>query len=241
MKLNRKAFYISTCCVLFLSFVVLMFNAWHNVAAQTTETSELLNKPIIVIDSGHGGEDGGAVGNSGVLEKDINLDIALKLKKMFTQNDFDVIMVREKDESIYDSSANTIRDKKRSDLNNRLKMFNKSQNNVVISIHQNKFTDSKYSGTQVFYSTKNPSSEKLAQSVRGAVVGLIQPTNTRECKPADKNIFLLYNATVPAIIVECGFLSNPQEEQLLNTDEYRENIAFSIYMGFLEYNKTEKG
>lgn len=227
------------CYVLFISFILLMINAWHKISVQTVESGQQEYKPTIVIDAGHGGEDGGAVTENGVLEKDINLDIALKLRKMFTQNDFDVIMIREDDISIYDENAETLKEKKKSDMYNRLELFNSNENNIVISIHQNKFSDSQYSGTQVFYSKNNPKSVILAECIKNSVVGLLQPDNTRQCKPADKNIFLLHNSTSAAVIVECGFLSNPQEAQLLNNDTYRNEMAFSIYMGFLEFYNTK--
>ncbi|MBQ4105541.1 MAG: N-acetylmuramoyl-L-alanine amidase [Clostridia bacterium] len=210
------------------------------VSVKTTKsvaTNAQMNKikPTIIIDAGHGGEDGGAESPGGLLEKDINLDIALHLQKLFIQSGFDVKMTRCDDNAIYDDDAKTLREKKVSDLHNRTEILNSSQNNILISIHQNKFEQSQYSGTQVFYSKNNPESASLAEYIRVAVKGLLQPNNERECKVATNSIYLLDNATVPAVLVECGFLSNPQEEQLLQSDEYKKCMAFTIYSGFLEY------
>lgn len=221
-------------CFLFafaLTFSVCDTTENISVSAQTSQGKT----PIIVIDAGHGGEDGGAVSPSGLLEKDINLDIALTLKKFLIQSGFEVKMIRTTDTAIYSSSAVTLREKKTSDLHNRVDIINNNPDNILISIHQNKFEQSKYKGTQIFYSVNNPLSETLANSIRMSVKGLLQNDNNRECKPAEKNIYLLYNSSVPAVLVECGFLSNPEEEELLSLKEYRNNIAFSIYTGFLEF------
>ena len=195
---------------------------------------------IVIIDAGHGGEDSGAVAN-GVLEKDVNLDIALKLRDFLVSSGYTVVMTRDSDISIYDSSAATVREKKVSDLHNRLSIINGSSDNILISIHQNKFEQSKYYGAQMFYSKNNPESQLLAESIRQSVTGLLQPENKRELKPADNTIYILNKATVPSVIVECGFLSNPDEAQKLSDENYRKKMAFSIYCGFLNYqNRNQK-
>lgn len=146
-------------------------------------------------------------------------------------------MTREDDRAIYDESAGTLREKKKSDLKNRLELIkkNSNENSIFVSVHQNKFTDPKYSGSQIFYSRNNQHGQELANYVRESIVGLIQPENTREIKPADKEIYLLHNVSLPAIIVECGFLSNPEEAHKLNEKEYRDKIAFCIYCGIINY------
>lgn len=191
--------------------------------------------PTIIIDAGHGGIDSGAVGIDNVLEKDINLSIALKLKDLFDITGFNTIMTREIDKSLHDMDSNSIRSKKVSDLQNRLNLVNGDENNLLISIHQNKFEDSQYKGAQVFFSKNNPKSQELAQSIRASINGLLQKENTRETKPSPKGVFLLNKATVPAIIVECGFLSNHDDVKNLLDDTYREKMAFSIYCGFLDF------
>lgn len=201
----------------------------------TTMSTTKLIKPTIVIDAGHGGEDGGATSETGLIEKDVNLHIALTLQKLFLQSGFKVTMTRTEDTAIYDSNADSLREKKVSDIHNRSKLVNENDNNMLISIHQNKFEQSKYSGAQIFYSDNNPLSSKLAEAVRLSVTGLLQNNNTRQCKSSTEGVYILKNATVPAILVECGFLSNPQEEKLLKTETYRNQLAFAIFSGFIEF------
>lgn len=200
-----------------------------------TDNSYKGSLPIIVIDAGHGGEDGGAVADDGTNEKDINLDIALQLNEFFKSSGFKTIMTRDTDKAIYDDGCEDIKSKKVSDMHNRLAIFNKEENSIVISVHQNKFEQKKYSGTQVFYSPNNSNSEILADKIRLSVKGMLQPENEREIKKSDKNIYLLYNCKQPSVIVECGFISNDEELSKLKTEEYQKQIAFSIYCGCLEY------
>lgn len=193
------------------------------------------NRPTVIIDAGHGGEDGGAISSSGLLEKDINLSIALTLQKLFTQSGFEVVMTRTEDKAIYSENCESLREKKVSDIHNRTNICNQNQNNIFISIHQNKFEQSKYSGTQVFYSSNNILSSELAECIQNVIKGTLQKNNNRQCKPSDDNVYILKHAEVPAILIECGFLSNPQEEASLKTEQYRNQLAFAIFSGFLEF------
>lgn len=219
-----------------------MGSAFHTVAVKAQGTAVLPAPPKLVIDAGHGGEDGGAVAADETMEKDINLDIALRLQKLLVLSGCDVTLTRDSDKAIYSDGCDTLKAKKVSDMKNRLAIFNSDQNNIVISIHQNKFPQTQYSGTQVFYAPKNPDGNLLAESIKASVTGMLQPQNTRETKKANKDIYLLYNAEVPAVIVECGFVSNPQELEKLKTEEYRQQMAFAIYCGFLNYyNQNQNG
>lgn len=218
------------CIFLFGGLIYTAFN--ENESIKTSANAD--SKSIIVIDAGHGGEDSGAVDN-GLLEKDINLSISLKLRDMLLSSGYTVVMTRDKDISIYDSSASTTREKKSSDLNNRVSVINGNENNILVSIHQNKFEQSQYYGTQMFYSKNNPKSQMLAEELRKSVVGLIQPENKRELKQAEDNIFILNKAKVPAVIVECGFLSNPEEAQKLSDNDYQQKMAFAVFCGILGY------
>lgn len=215
---------------------VAIYGAFFNLE-NTTQPVSAQPQKIIVIDAGHGGEDGGATAN-GVSEKDVNLDIALKLRDLLTFSGYHVVMIRETDTSIYDASAQTISEKKVSDLHNRLSIINSSEDNILISIHQNKFEQSQYSGAQIFYSDNNTQSSVLAESIRKSITGFLQPDNERELKVGGSNIYILDKATVPAVIVECGFLSNPDEAEKLSDDHYRTQMTFAIYCGFLEYAKN---
>ncbi len=191
--------------------------------------------PTIVIDPGHGGIDGGAVGIDDSFEKNINLSISKKLKHLFEIHGFCVIMTREDDRSIHDNRYNTINGQKVSDLHNRLAIVSRTNNAILLSIHQNQFPISKYWGTQVFYGPKNTESILLAQCVQDTVVSMLQPENERMIKRAGDNLYILYNVKQPAVLVECGFLSNRDECGLLNDDLYQEKLAFAIFCSFLEY------
>ncbi len=215
--------------------VFFMASAFHTVATQAEEKEKTSPVPVIVLDAGHGGEDGGAVSADGTMEKDINLDITLRLRDLFAASGCKVILTRTQDAAIYDEGATTLKEKKISDMKNRLELFNSLENGIVLSIHQNKFSQAQYSGTQVFYSPNTQESADLAESIRASVTGMLQPQNTRENKKATKDIYLLYHTQTPAIIVECGFLSNEKELALLQSTEYRQQMAFAIYCGCLDY------
>lgn len=232
---NRRILYIFSITVIVTAFCVLICNAYNRVSMETTENKVMGDsKYKVIIDAGHGGEDGGAEASDGTVEKDINLSIAKILRDMFLQGGFEVEMIRDEDASVGDNSLQTVRERKRSDLEKRVELYNSDENNIVLSIHQNNFSQSQYSGTQIFYSD-NTESQELSEYIRQAIVGLVQPDNERQCKPADDSIYVLRNAKVPAIIIECGFLSNPQELEKLKDYEYQKELAFAIYMGFVEY------
>ena len=192
------------------------------------------NKKIIVIDPGHGGEDGGTGGRSGALEKNINLDISLVLAELFEDSGYKVILTRDGDYSIGDQSISTIAGRKASDIKKRVEICNSSGAELVLSIHQNFFEQSKYYGTQVFYGANNDS-EELAESIQLRVRGDMQPENSREVKPGGESIYLLRNAVPPSVIVECGFLSNAEEEKRLSDYDYQRKLAYSIFLGAVEY------
>ena len=231
----KKRLFLSFLCMCFILTLSFVRKIDQTPAKTQIVSSSLESKPIIIIDCGHGGEDGGAVSQSGLLEKDINLEIGLILEKLFLQSGFDVYMIRSTDKAIYDNNAESLREKKVSDIHNRSKIANSDQRNILISIHQNQFEDSKYSGAQVFYSKNTESSKILAENIRLAIKGLIQSDNERQCKAADSNIYILDKSNVPAVLVECGFLSNVKEAERLSDLYYREQISFAIFAGFLEF------
>ncbi len=233
-KLKAYFSYSAALICIFL-FGALLYISVDEPPESTAVSAEPEN--IVVIDAGHGGEDGGASAN-GVLEKNINLPIALKLRDMLKSAGYQVVMTRDTDISIYDSTASTVREKKVSDMKNREKIINSSDKNILLSIHQNKFEQSKYSGTQIFYSKNDPESAVLAESIRRSVTGMLQPENKRELKADNNSIYILKTAKVPAVIVECGFLSNPDEAAKLSSDKYQNEMAFAIFCGFLEYESA---
>ena len=190
---------------------------------------------IIILDAGHGGEDGGTSSTDGTKEKDINLAVTLRLKAMLESAGFQVKMTRESDIAVNDPNLDTVKQRKVSDIKNRLKLIQNTPNCIFISIHQNHFSESKYNGTQVFYSKNHEDSKVIAEDIQNQVVSFIQPENKREIKPATESIYLLWNTNVPAALVECGFLSNPSEAQLLKDASYQDKMAFSIFCGILKY------
>ena len=197
--------------------------------------------PTIIIDAGHGGIDGGTHAYDGTLEKEINLNISLMLRDILTNLGYsDIVMTRETDKSIYSDGVQGIRNQKVSDIRNRLSIIESHENSVFISIHQNYYTQEKYSGAQIFYSKNNPESEKLAQAVRLSVINNLQKDNTREIKQSGKEIFLLNNTNAPAIMVECGFLSNRKEADILKSEDYQRKIAFLIATGLIDYLSTSE-
>lgn len=165
----------------------------------------------VIVDAGHGGMDGGATAQDGTVEKDINLSIALKLRDMLDTAGYNVIMTRETDDDISDSSAKSVRRQKVSDIKNRMKIIEQTPDALFVSIHQNHYGGPSYSGAQVFYSKNNPESEKLAKAIQQDICSLLQPQNRRAVKRTGTEIYLLYHAESPAVMVECGFLSNAAE------------------------------
>lgn len=199
--------------------------------------------PLFIIDPGHGGEDGGAVASDKVtVEKDLNLEIAHRVRDLLACYGYETQMTRTDDRSIHDEGANTVRKRKVSDLHNRLKILESQDRAVLISIHQNKFTNGRNSGAQVFFSGNNPDSEILAGEIQSAVCNLLQNENTRQIKQSTSSIYILFNATKPAVMVECGFLSNAEETLKLKDEEYQRKLAFSIVAGIINYLniKTEQ-
>ncbi len=190
-------------------------------------------RKTIVLDAGHGYPDGGAEGSGKVTEEELNLEVTLKLQELLEKSGINVILTRADVNGIFDEGLSTIRKKKVSDMKNREKIINSSEADFFISIHMNKFTDSKYSGPQVFYSAAFDEAKTLAESIQKELIFELKPKMEREIKKADSNIYLLKNSKIPAVLVECGFLSNPQEEKLLLTEEYRETVAWAIYKGII--------
>ena len=193
------------------------------------------SRPVIVIDAGHGGEDGGTIGVNGVYEKDVNLKIALFLADWLRTDGYETVLTRSEDILLYDRNSNYHGQKKVQDLAARRKIAEGYENTVFISIHMNAFPEAKYSGLQVYYSKNEPSSQALASEIQARTRELLLPDNTRKIKAAGKNIYLLDRLTCPAVLVECGFLSNPEECERLSTEEYQKKLAFSLYLSLINY------
>ena len=189
------------------------------------ENAPVMGRKCVVIDPGHGGEDGGAVSCTGALESRINLEISLRLNDLLHLLGIDTVLTRDTDRSIH-TQGDTIAARKVSDLKERVKLVNGVDNAILVSIHQNHFTDSRYCGAQVFYKANNESAE-LAARLQTAFVQTINHGSNRKSKKAD-GIFLLQNVKITAVLVECGFLSHYQEEAKLRNDSYQKQVAAVI-------------
>ena len=191
--------------------------------------------PVIVLDAGHGGIDGGCSSAAGVPEKGINLNIVLDLRELLRISGYEVILTRDTDRSIHDKGIEGIANQKSSDMDNRLAILNQPENAVCISVHQNQFTDPKYSGAQMFYSETDSRSESLAQMMQTQFREQLQPENAREIKCCGKELFLCYYCKHPMVMAECGFLSNPGEAALLSTEDYQRQVTFTIYSALQQW------
>lgn len=206
-------------------------------ADSTQAAAEIRNvpKPVVVIDAGHGGMDGGGVSVNGVPEKGINLDIALGLGDLLRLMGYEVKLTRTEDKSIHDEGTEGLHEQKLSDMKNRLELFN-TPDAVCISIHQNRFTDPKYHGAQMFYYKGEPEAGRLAENLRARIRAFLQPDNEREVKAMDDELYLLKNCVNPAVMAECGFLSNPEEAGLLEHEPYRREMSFTLMCGINDFH-----
>lgn len=183
---------------------------------------------VIVIDPGHGGEDGGATSCTGVLESKINLEISLRLEDLFHLLGYDTRMIRRSDTAVY-TEGTSISEKKVSDLKHRVQLVNEISNAILISIHQNQYPEGKYKGAQVFYAPTEGSKE-FAETVQALLISTVNPGSKRACKKAD-SVYLMQKIHCTGILVECGFLSNPEEEALLQTPDYQKKLCCIIASG----------
>lgn len=190
-----------------------------------SESSPVPRKHTLIIDAGHGGIDGGATSCTGVLESNINLQISTRLNDLFHLLGYETRMIRNSDTSVY-TQGNTISSQKASDLKERVRIVNSTENAVLISVHQNTFSDQKYSGAQVFYAPTD-GSQSFAESLQTAMVSAVNPGSRRKAKKAN-GVYLMEHIQCPGILVECGFLSNPVEEAMLRTKEYQQKLCCVI-------------
>lgn len=177
---------------------------------------------------------GGAESSNGTHEDDINLAITLKVQNLLEQSGASVILTRSDENGIYDLDKKTLREKKVSDIQNRVKIGNESSADIFVSIHLNKIPQSQYWGWQTFYRKEDAESKKIADSIQNSLKTTIQRENDRVALGID-NIYIVKNVNIPIGIVECGFLSNPEEEQLLQQEEYQDKLAWGIYTGIMDY------
>ncbi len=206
-------------------------------------TIEVFSLPIrstvVVIDAGHGGRDPGASGNRGVKEHEINLKIALKLRRLIEQGGGTAIMIREDDSGLYTEGGSAGGTRKSEDLKNRHALINSCGADIFISIHLNSFPQSRYYGAQTFYMKNDERSGRLAECIQDEAIKVLDRGNSRKVKASD-SIYILKNNNMPGVLVECGFLSNYEEERLLDDEHYQEKIAWSKFVGIVRYLEKER-
>ena len=220
----------------FYLLIVFMLLGFAHLGSQGVSAFQQLRtdalRHTIVIDAGHGGIDGGATSVSGKLESGYNLEIALRLNDLCHLLGMDTAMIRTTDTSIY-TEGKTIGAQKISDLKERVRIINDARNAVLVSIHQNTYSDSRYNGAQVFYAG-TPGSDALAKKLQTAFVNTVNPGSSRLSKRS-KNVFLMERIDCTGVLIECGFLSNPEEDAKLQQDDYQKQLCCVIVATLSEY------
>ncbi|MCD8325542.1 MAG: N-acetylmuramoyl-L-alanine amidase [Lachnospiraceae bacterium] len=220
--------------LLLIAAIVLIREAAAYYAASTAVSTSSGCFPV-VIDSGHGGIDPGNVSSDGTLVKDLILAIAQKLQTYLEANDVTVIMTRTDDSGLYSENSSN---KKVEDMRNRVALMEEAAPDLVISIHQNSYSDSSIMGAQVFYYTTSEKSRRLAETLQESLIERLNPDNTRQAK-ANDTYYLLKKTSLPIVIVECGFMSNPAELALLKSDSYQSRAAWALCLGIMEYLNSQ--
>ncbi len=235
LLINKKRIIFLTLAI-FLPIGMFMFQTATNI--NTSKTVATMATPVssktIIIDAGHGGEDGGAVSNDGVSEAEINLKIALKLQQLLEQSGSNVVLTRSDNNAIYDVDKKTLREKKNSDIRNRVKIGNGSSADIFVSIHLNKIPENQYYGWQTFFKDGNEDGKRLATCIQNNLNETMQKENKRTPLKIN-NVYIIKHVEIPTVIVECGFLSNSEEEKQLQQEEYQTKLAWGIYNGIMEY------
>ena len=232
MILIQKKRIIFVLSMVFISVFVYFFSINKD---QTIQTVSLpVTNKVVIIDAGHGSPDEGAESANGVTEAQTNLKIALKVQNLLEQAGCTVILTRSDENAIYDVDSKTLRQKKNSDIKNRVKIGNESSADIFVSIHLNKIPQSQYYGWQTFYKQGNEQGKNLATCIQNSLNEAIQKENKRATLKID-NIYIIKNVEIPTSIIECGFLSNLEEEKLLLQDDYQNKLAWGIYTGIINY------
>lgn len=237
MKLNRQKF---LAFFLFLSFVyfIVYLPEFHGIS--TTFSAARWPEQTLIIDPGHGGEDGGAIALSGCKESEINLEISLKLDQLCGLFGVHTLLLRTLDISLADNHAQTLREKKRSDLLTRVELINQTPNAVLLSIHQNHYQEQQYRGAQVFY-RNDAESASWGEYTQNQLIEQLDPENTRMSKQIAKEIYLMNHINCRALLVECGFLSNPEDNKRLESKYYQHQLAAVLLTSYITYLPTDNG
>jgi N-acetylmuramoyl-L-alanine amidase len=225
-----KNIYLYTIIIAFLTSGILLFSFKNKIA--TVFSTSITNK-VIIIDAGHGGVDSGAISNDAI-EKELNLQIATKLQAFLEEGGATVVLTRNEDKSLQNPNRNKKISAKKSDLLERKRIMDESNADIFVSIHMNKYINSCYKGSQVFYSN-NANSKILGETIQTSLAETFKDNNNRKSKQLTEGVFLLKKATIPSVIVECGFLSNPDEAKKLKNEIYQRKIAWAINLGIMNY------
>lgn len=232
--LSKKRITIILSCVL-VGIFTFMIQAGRKDIKNTLPTVTLpVSGKTIVVDAGHGVPDEGAESSKGTTEAQTNLAIALKLQNLLETSGCTVILTRSDENAIYDIDSKTLKQKKISDIHNRVKIGNESSADIFVSIHLNKIPQQQYYGWQCFYKEGNEQGQKLAVSIQENLNNAMQKENNRVAHTID-NVYIIKHIEIPTTIVECGFLSNPEEEKQLLDDGYQNRLAWGIYNGIINY------
>ena len=233
--LNKKKIILVSSSIFLAIFIFMLTSSNLGGKNNYVETVSLpVSGKTIVIDAGHGVPDEGAQSSNGTTEAETNLKIALKLQNLLEQSGSSVVLTRSDENAIYDIDTKTLRQKKISDIKNRVKIGNESQADIFVSIHLNKIPQSQYDGWQTFYKEGSEEGKKLAESIQINLNEAIQRENNRIAKTID-NVYIIKHVEIPTTIVECGFLSNPEEEKMLLEDGYQNKLAWGIYNGIIDF------
>lgn len=223
-----------------LGISVLIFKITNSVYKNNIETVALpVSNKVVVIDAGHGYPDDGAQSSNGTTENKINLKITLKLQNLLEQSGCTVILTRSDENGIYDLDKTTLKEKKVSDIKNRVKIGNSVSADIFVSIHLNKIPQGQYWGWQTFYKKNSENSKALAKCIQENLNKAISEENKRQSLTIS-NKYIVDHVEIPISIVECGFLSNKDEEEKLQTDEYQDKLAWGIYTGIIDYFNNTK-
>lgn len=235
--LKIKNIFLCLSLTLFVLAVIIFIIAYNSKPLEKCVTILSYDKPSVIIDAGHGGIDGGAVSSGGTEEAGINLLISEKTRLVMLFLGIRSVMTRSDEGSLNYNPEKSIKENKNADLKERLKIAEQFSDCDFLSIHLNKFEQSKYFGAQVFYSANNSKSLILAETLQNSMIDYLDKDNIRKAKISPESVYLMKNIKSPAVIIECGFLSNPAEEQKLVSDEYQTHIAISITKGYIDYIK----
>ena len=237
-KYDFVMYFVCASLVLFifsLAFSKNMINTsdW-NVNSVSASTDTVKKSVTVILDAGHGGEDAGAVSEDGILEKELNLLMCEQIRDILKVHNIDVVLTREEDKLLYTEQQNIKGQRKIYDLKNRYLIASEYENAVFVSVHMNKFPESQYKGLQVYYSPNDECSKELAYSIQSSVVSQLQTDKNRKIKKATSSIYLLDRLKCPAVLVECGFLSNADDCKNLTDEEYRTKLCWLICSAIIE-------